>query len=78
MGPGTARSFTKSVEHIGRIDELRLSIWTFGLFNIREMLKLMPVGVRALLKGKLPPIFHKSNPGQENVRRIFEKVEKQR
>jgi len=42
------------------------------------MLKLAPVGIRALLRRKMPPIIHRKNPGMENVRRIFEKVEKRR
>jgi hypothetical protein len=42
------------------------------------MLKLAPVGLRALRAGKVPPLIHKSIPGVENVKRIFEKVENKR
>ena len=75
-GARHVEAFTESVQHSGWLDELWLPIKTFGLFNVKEMLKLVPVGIRAQLAGKRPPIFHKSIPGVENVRRIFEKVEK--
>jgi len=77
-GARHTEAFTDMVEHSGRVDELRLPIKTFGLFNIKEMLKLAPVGVKAQLAGKRPPIIHKKNPGQENVKRIFKKVEDKR
>ena len=67
--------FTEMVEHSGRVDELRLPLKTKGMFNVPEMLKLVPVGLRAQIKGKRPPIIHGKNPGQDNVRRIFDKVE---
>ncbi len=74
-GARHAESFSELVGHSGRLDELRLPIKTFGIFNIKEMLKLIPVGIRSQMAGKRPPIFHKNIPGVENVRRIFEKVE---
>ena len=67
--------FTDLVKHSGRLDELRLAIRTPGLFNIRAQLRQLPVGLRALRRGKMPPLFHKPIPGVERVRRIFEKVE---
>ena len=77
-GARHANAFADSVGHSGWLDELRLPIKTFGMFNVKEMLKLMPVGVRAQFAGKRPPIFHKSIPGVENVRRLFERVDKKR
>ena len=74
-GARHANALTQMVEHSGRVDELRLPIKTKGIFNIPEMLKLIPVGLRAQRNGKVPPIIHKKNPGQEKVRRIFKKVE---
>lgn len=75
-GARHAEAFTEFVEHSGRVDELRLPIKSKGgIFNLPEMIKLTPVGIRAQLRGKRPPIIHKKNPGQENVSRIFEKVE---
>ncbi len=77
-GARHAEIFADMVEHSGRVDELRLPLKTKGIFNVPEMLKLLPIGLRAQLNGKRPPIFHKKNPDQENVRRIFERVEKDR
>ena len=77
-GARHANVFTDSVRHSGWLDELRLPIKTFGITNIKEMLKLVPLGIRSQLAGKVPPIFHKSIPGVEHVRRIFEKVEGKR
>ena len=77
-GARHATAFTDSVGHSGWLDELRLPINTFGMFNLKEMLKLVPVGIRAQLVGKRPPIFHKSIPGAENVRRIFKRAEGRR
>ena len=77
-GARHATVFTEMVEHSGRVDELRLPLKTKGMFNIPEMIKLLPVGIRAQLRGKMPPIIHKKNPGQENVRLIFKKVESDR
>ena len=73
-GARHARAFVDSVEHSGWLDELRLPIKTFGVFNIKEMFKLLPVGIRAQIAGKRPPIFHKSVPGAQNIKRLFEKV----
>ena len=74
-GARHALAFSESVGHTGWLDELRLPIKTFGLFNIKQMLKLVPIGIRSQFAGKRPPIFHKSIPGAENVRRIFRRVE---
>ena len=77
-GARHAESFTRLIEHGGTLDELRLPVKTFGLFNIREMAKLIPVGVRAQLRGKRPPLFHRAVPGIENIRRIFRRAESKR
>jgi len=77
-GARHAESFTQLIERGGTLDELRLPIKTFGIFNIKEMLKLVPTGVRAQLRGKRPPMFHKAIPGIENVRRLFRKAEAKR
>ena len=68
--------FADMIEHSGRVDELRLPVKTKGMFNLPELIKLIPLGIRAQLKGKRPPIIHKKNPGQEHVRSIFRKANK--
>jgi len=68
-------AFGDLVKKHGRLDELRLTVRTFGIFNVKAMLGLMPVGFRALIRGKMPPLLPHSIPGVEGVRRIFQKVE---
>ncbi len=68
-------AFAESVEHTGWLDELRLPIKTWGMFNLPKLLGALPVGLRALLHRKLPPIRHKKRPGAKNVARIFQRWE---
>ena len=77
-GARHAQAFAESVEHSGWLDELRLPIKTFGITNLKEMFKLLPVGLRSLRAGKLPPIFHRSIPGARDVQRIYHRVERKR
>ena len=74
-GARHANAFSDSVEHSGWLDETKLVVKSHGVTNVKEMLKLIPVGIRAQLAGKRPPLVHKSIPGVENVQRIFDKVE---
>jgi succinate dehydrogenase / fumarate reductase iron-sulfur subunit len=74
-GARHTEAFIELVKHSGRLDELRLPIKTFGMFNFPALIGFIPVGLRALRRGKMPPIIHKAIPGAEKVRRIFEKVE---
>ena len=69
-------AFTELVGHSGRLDELKLPIKTVGMFNMLALLNFAPVGLRALRKGKMPPIFHKKIPGAKNVQRIFKRLTK--
>jgi succinate dehydrogenase / fumarate reductase iron-sulfur subunit len=68
-------AFVELVGHSGWLDELKLPIKTVGMLNLPAMLNFAPVGLRALKKGKMPPIVHKMLPNVENVRRIFRRVE---
>ena len=77
-GARHAEVFADIIKHNGLLDELRLVPRSYGLFNIMNlgaMLAAIPVGLRALRRGKLPPIMPHKLPGRENVRRIFDKVE---
>ncbi len=77
-GARHATAFSDIIEHSGRLDETKLTIKSHGFFNVREMIKLVPIGIRAQLAGKRPPLMHKAIPGIENVRRIFKKAESKR
>ncbi len=70
-------AFEESVTHSGRLDELRLPIKTFGFFNLPALMNMAPVGLRALLRGKMPPIFHRSVPGVKKVRQLVKSVKAQ-
>ena len=69
------RLFSESVEHSGRLDELRLVPKSVGLTNVLALMGMAPVAIQALTHGKMPPIIHKKIDGADNVRKIFEKVE---
>ncbi|MQF49088.1 succinate dehydrogenase iron-sulfur subunit [SAR202 cluster bacterium AC-647-N09_OGT_505m] len=74
-GARHTEAFVELVKHSGRLDELKLPLKTFGMFNFPALMSLLPVGLRFLRRGKMPPIIHKAIPGADRVRRIFEKVE---
>ena len=75
IGARHTEVFTDIVGHSGWLNELMLPIRTFGMFNLPAMLNMAPVGLRALLKGKMPPIVHKMLPEVGKVRRIFRRLE---
>ena len=71
VGARHALSFTKSVKASGRLNENQLPVESMGFFNIKGLLDLVPIGLRMLLKGKIPPIIHKSIEDVKDVKRIF-------
>jgi len=75
VGARHADAFTDSVAHSGWLNELLLPLKTFGMFNLTAMMSLAPVGLRALLRGKMPSIFHRSVPNVHRVRRLVKKIE---
>ena len=68
-------AFTESVGQSGRLDELRLPIKSVGMMNLPALMGYMPVALRALRRGKMPPIAHKNVENVEAVRRLFQKME---
>jgi len=77
-GARHAEAFTELVAHSGRLDELRLPVKTVGMFNIPALLSFVPIGLRAMTHGKLPPLLHKSVTNVHNIRRLFNKVNQSR
>jgi succinate dehydrogenase / fumarate reductase iron-sulfur subunit len=81
LGVGGAKrhykSFAASVKADGWLDEARLAIESEGLGNVKGILRLIPLAVKAALRGKRPmPYFlHKKRPGHKKIRSIFEKWE---
>ena len=70
-------AFEESVTHSGRLNELTLPIKTFGIFNLPAQMSMAPVAIRAFLRGKIPPIFHRSVPGVKKVRELVKSVKAQ-
>ncbi len=71
-------SFYKSVKKNGRLDESRLAIDSTGWTNIPGLLDLAPVGLKAMMKGKLPPIRPHKAEDKEKIKNAYEKVEGER
>ena len=67
--------FEEMVSHSGRLDELRLPMKSVGMTNLPAMMSFAPVGIAALLHGKLPPIIHKNVEDVNQVRRVARKIQ---
>ena len=77
VGSRHVDSFARSVARSGWLDETLLAVESWGKFNIPKLMASAPVGLRALVRGKLPkggPLHHK-RPGAKNVERIFRRLE---
>lgn len=77
--PGSrhTESFASSVKSGGLLNETKLAIDSTGIFNIPGQLAQAPVALRALLRGKLPPLFGHKIKARKQIKRVFEKVEGQ-
>ena len=74
-GAKHSNSFAKSVKNSGWLNEARVAVESFGVDDVSAQLKMLPTGVRALLRGKMPPVLHHKRPGAEHVKRIFQEME---
>ncbi len=74
-GARHALSFTKSIKNSGLLNENTLPVESMGFTNIKGLLELVPVGLRMLLKGKVPPIIHKPCDELNDVKRIFKELD---
>ena len=68
-------SFYKSVRKNGRLDESRLAIESAGWFNISRLLDLVPIGLKAMIRGKLPPLIPHKAESKDKIRDIYNKIE---
>ncbi len=75
-GAKHASAVSNHIEHSGRIDEFRLPLESKGIFNIKEIIKLMLPGLRFALRKRAPSPLHFKNPNQKFVKTLFKKVEK--
>ena len=74
-GARHATAFTELVGHSGRLDEVQLPIRTVGVTNIPGLMSFLPVGLRALTHGKMPPLVHKNIENVGEVRKLVRDLE---
>lgn len=70
--------FRETVGRRGLLDENYLPIRSVGFFNLPEIMGLLPVGVRMLIRGKNPPIIPHSIEKVGEVKKIFSRFEELR
>lgn len=62
--------FAEIVKHEGRLNEARMPLKIVG-FNLRHLLRILPLGIKMLLKGKVPNPLSPPIPGINHIRAIF-------
>ncbi|TAL09198.1 MAG: succinate dehydrogenase iron-sulfur subunit [Nitrospirae bacterium] len=74
-GTGGARhvvGFRDLIARFGRLNEALMPLKVIG-WSLRKFLRVLPLGVRMLLKGKVPSPLHSSMDGPERVRALLER-----
>ena len=74
-GARHAEAFTEIVGHSGWLNEALLPIKSVGITNIPGLMSFVPVGLRALTHGKLPPLIHPNIENVKNVRKLVKRLE---
>jgi succinate dehydrogenase / fumarate reductase iron-sulfur subunit len=70
--------FRESVGKRGSLNENYLPLRSVGFFNIPGIFSLMPLGLRMLKRGKMPPILPHTIDKVDEVRKIFSRFEELR
>ena len=65
--------FTDLVEQQGRLNEAIMPLKVVG-FSLRGLLNILPLGIKMLLKGKVPNPFGHSFPGLSQLQAFIERV----
>lgn len=68
-------SFYNSVKKNGRLNETKLALDSAGWTSIPRLLDLVPVGLKAMIKRKLPPIIPHKAEDRQKIKDTYEKVE---
>jgi succinate dehydrogenase / fumarate reductase iron-sulfur subunit len=71
-GPRHALVISKTIKQTGMLHEQEVIVGTVGRFNIRGLLKVMPLGLRLASRGKIPPLFLKPVPKVDEIRAIYD------
>ncbi len=74
-GPRHALVVAKTIKQTGMLAENEVISGTIGKFNIRGLLRVMPLGLRLASKGKIPPLFMHPVEKVAEIRTIFESME---
>jgi succinate dehydrogenase / fumarate reductase iron-sulfur subunit len=74
-GARHAESFVDIVGHSGSLNEALLPVKTVGITNLPGLMSFLPVGLRALTHGKMPPLIHQNIENVQNVRKLVKKLE---
>jgi len=74
-GARHAEAFVDIVGHSGYLNEALLPVKTVGITNIPGLMSFLPVGLRALTHGKMPPLIHPNIENVQNVRKLVKKLE---
>ena len=64
--------FRDIIAKFGRLNEALMPLKVIGL-SLRQFLHVLPLGIRMLLKGKVPNLWHSSMEGPERVRALLER-----
>ncbi|HEY0797555.1 MAG TPA: succinate dehydrogenase/fumarate reductase iron-sulfur subunit [Candidatus Baltobacteraceae bacterium] len=73
-GPRHALVVAKTIKQTGMLAENEVIIGTVGRFNIKGLIKVMPLGLRLASHGKVPPLFMKPVPKVDEIRTVFESL----
>ncbi len=68
-------SFNRSLKKHGRLDEARLAVESAGYTNVPRLMDLASIGVKSLIRGKMPPIKPHKADESHKIRALFNKVE---
>jgi succinate dehydrogenase / fumarate reductase iron-sulfur subunit len=71
-GPRHALVVAKTIRQTGMLAENEVIVGTVGRFNIKGLIKVMPLGLRLASRGKVPPLFMKPVPKVDEIRTVFE------
>jgi succinate dehydrogenase / fumarate reductase iron-sulfur subunit len=71
-GPRHALVVAKTIKQTGMLAENEVIAGTVGRFNVRGLLKIMPLGLRMASKGKIPPLFMHPVEKIDEIRTIFD------
>ena len=71
------QDFNDLIKKHGWLDETRLALESTGLLNISGLIDLAKIGIKSLIRGKLPPILPHRPKDMKKVTSIAERLDNQ-